>query len=254
MRIKKPIKDIKIGDKIVGVDGNLHNVVALTPIHIPHRMFNVCFTNGSVECSDTHEWGYWDKGNLLIKDTLSIYNNLDYFKQFVFGKEEDGIKLEYITEITPKEVMCITTDAPYNLFKIFTNMENPIFTKNCGNRVFCGKATETGASKVALDNLLAMTVDDTYKGAGVFQAGGASDARFLRFYFTEEDSLQDYYAKRGLDPLGYSKYDSATNHSTSAIDENEELELNRNEEVFTFEIDEESIEIDHTKEQEWREV
>lgn len=130
-----------------------------------------------------------------------------------------------------------------------------ILRGNLGNRLFCGKAPEAGMSMVTLDNTLATTVDNTHPGAGIFQAGGASDAKFLRFYFSKFSDLEDYYSVRGLDSKGYSKYDTVGEDLTNIPDSlSGEIVIEKQHNQVKVEIDDESVILDRRKDQEWTEV
>lgn len=119
-------------------------------------------------------------------------------------------------------------------------------------RAFCGRATETGASLVALDNNLATTIDSTYPGMGIVQSGGKNE--FIRYYFSKFEDLEEYYQQRGLDELGYSPIDSEFSGNSQLEDLDGEIEITVNRDKSKYEFEKNSVEIDNREEQDWREV
>ena len=248
----KKIKDIKTGDKILGTDNKYHKVLDITPITIPSRMFEIEFSNGKVKCSFNHQWTYWINDLDFTVDTLSLFEDLLYYKEndCYFGKKEDKITLLSIKEIEPEEVLCITTDTSDGLFKIFTDKMRSIFTHNCTFRCFCGRASESGASLVALDNTLATTVDNSKPGAGIIQSAG--NPVFVRYYFSKFEDIDDYYKKRGLDELGYGPGHSENELVLENLGGEEEI-MTSSEDV-SFEFEKEKAVIDKRENQNWEEI
>lgn len=113
--MKKKLRDVKIGDKVIGYDGKPHTVLDLTPIHLPLRMFLLTFDNGKVKCSWNHQWHYYINELKYITDTLNIFDDFEYFQTVDFC----GSKLLSIQEIKPEPVRCITTDTEDSLFVIY---------------------------------------------------------------------------------------------------------------------------------------
>ena len=148
--MKKKIKDVKIGDKIVGTDNKPYDVIDVTDIHIPNNTYEIEFTNGKVRCSDTHEWNIWfSEDRFYTINTETIFLTQDFLKKLnvIIGKYEDGIGINSVKEIDNTEVRCITTNSPDHQFLIYTDSGDRIFTHNCGlsdlwatiNRVNCGE-------------------------------------------------------------------------------------------------------------------
>ena len=122
--MKKSIKDIKKGDKIMGTDGKWHKVVAVTPIRTPYKMYELTFSDGgTIKCSDTHQWNLYINDKMVTVDTMGMQVNFDIYKGCHIGTSE-GPTFENIKEIPPEPVMCITTDSKDSQFLIYTNMEN----------------------------------------------------------------------------------------------------------------------------------
>lgn len=125
-----------------------------------------------------------------------------------------------------------------------------VIRSNCGYRAFCGRATESGASLVALDNTLATTVDNTYPGAGIVQSAG--NPAFVRYYFSKFSDIDEYYRKRGLDSLGYDPNKGEQELVLENLEGTEDISA-VNEEV-KFEFEDEGVSIDKRQDQIWEEL
>lgn len=117
--MQKRIIDVKIGDKIKGTDGKWHKVIDKTEVKYPFRMFEVSFSNGVIKCSDTHQWNIFINGREYTVDTLELFTNFDWCKDFPIGTLT-GPKFKSIREIEPEPVICITTSAKDSQFMIYT--------------------------------------------------------------------------------------------------------------------------------------
>lgn len=255
--LKVSIRDVKIGDKILGTDNQYYDVIDKTPVHIPTKVYSISFTNGNVICSDTHQWTIHTSDNSYsyVTESEDLFRNKDWFieNDIHFGRYEDDIKLLDVSLVEQTECVCITTNSPDNQFLIYTDSGNPIYTHNCGFRAFCGRATETGASLVALDNNLATTIDSTYPGMGIVQSGGKNE--FIRYYFSKFEDLEDYYKQRGLDELGYSPLDADYTGADAVVEDLEgEIEITVPRDKTEFEFEEDRVEIDNRDDQKWGEV
>lgn len=255
--MKKRIADVKIGDKILGTDGNYYEVIDKTPVHIPTKVYSISFTNGNVICSDTHQWTVHTSDNSYsyVTEAEDLFINQDWYirNEIRFGRYEDDITLLDVSLVEQTECVCITTNSPDSQFLIYTDRRNPIYTHNCGFRGFCGRANETGASMVALDNNLATTIDSTYPGMGIVQSGGKNE--FIRYYFSKFEDLEDYYKKRGLDELGYSPLDADYTGADAVVEDLEgEIEITVSRDKTEFEFEEDRVEIDNRDDQKWGEV
>ena len=115
----KPISELTKRDKIRTIDNKWSRVQGVTEEHIPNRMFRITFSNGYVECSDTHQWSY-TLNSTFVTDTLDLFENKSWYvdNNVKFGRVEDNVTLLDIEEIEPKAVKCITTKAKDNLFEI----------------------------------------------------------------------------------------------------------------------------------------
>jgi len=115
----KPISELTKRDKIRTIDNKWSRVHGVTEEHIPNRMFRITFSNGYVECSDTHQWSY-TLNSTFVTDTLDLFENKSWYidNNVKFGRVEDNVTLLDVEEIEPKAVKCITTKAKDNLFEI----------------------------------------------------------------------------------------------------------------------------------------
>lgn len=123
--MKKPIKDVKIGDKVLGTDGKWHKVVDKTEIKIPYKMYKLIFSNGSVKCSDTHQWNIFVNDKMYTIDAEGLFQEFDFYKDRHIGSI-DGPTLVKIEQIEPEPVQCITTNAKDHQFAIYVNDTNTI--------------------------------------------------------------------------------------------------------------------------------
>lgn len=117
--MKKPIKDVKIGDKVLGTDGKWHKVIDKTEIKMPFKMYEITFSNGKIKCSDTHQWNVYIDKKMYTIDSMAIEQEFDFYKGRHVGTI-DGPTIVSIKEIPPEPVQCITTDAKDNQFVIYT--------------------------------------------------------------------------------------------------------------------------------------
>lgn len=134
--LKVSIRDVKIGDKILGTDNQYYDVIDKTPVHIPTKVYSISFTNGNVICSDTHQWTIHTSDNSYsyVTESEDLFRNKDWFieNDIHFGRYEDDIKLLDVSLVEQTECVCITTNSPDNQFLIYTDSGNPIYTHNCG--------------------------------------------------------------------------------------------------------------------------
>ena len=47
--MQKTIKDVKIGDKILGTDNKWHRVIDKTEVKIPYKMYKITFSNFNIK-------------------------------------------------------------------------------------------------------------------------------------------------------------------------------------------------------------
>lgn len=117
--MKKPIKDVKIGDKVLGTDGKWHKVVGKTPVKLSYDMYEITFSNGKVKCTSTHQWNVYINDKMYIIDTGAIFSEFDFYKDMHVGTI-DGPTILQIKKSDPELVQCITVDSKDHQFKIFT--------------------------------------------------------------------------------------------------------------------------------------
>ena len=121
--MKKRIADVKVGDYIMGSDGEWHRVIAKTEAKLPYKMYEVTFSNGVVKCSDTHQWNVFINGKEYTIDTMAIATEFDFYKDRPVGSE-DGATIVSIREIPKELVQCITTDTKDGQFLIYAEEQS----------------------------------------------------------------------------------------------------------------------------------
>ena len=118
----KKVEDVKIGDKLIGSDGNPTTVMAVYPQKDKKKVWRIYFKDGRVaECCEEHLWTYLNNNELLTSPLKDIYKNFN--KQIYIPILERGYKIfisiEKIEETDRYEWMtCFTVDAPDALFCI----------------------------------------------------------------------------------------------------------------------------------------
>lgn len=118
----KKVEDVKVGDKLIGSDGNPTTVLAVHPQKDKKKVWRIYFKDGKVaECCEEHLWTYLNGNELLTSPLKDIYKNFN--KQIYIPTLERGYKIfisiEKIEETDRYEWMtCFTVDAPDALFCI----------------------------------------------------------------------------------------------------------------------------------------
>lgn len=132
----KLLRDITLEDKVFGTDNTFHSISDITPTHTPKTVYRITFTNGSVTCSDVHQWTVQNKDNTYeyVTETEDLFINKDWYieNEIRFGRYEDNIRLVGVSKVPTVECACITTDSLDSQFLIYTDDGNKIFTHNCG--------------------------------------------------------------------------------------------------------------------------
>lgn len=132
----KLLRDITLEDKVFGTDNTFHSILDITPTHTPKTVYRITFTNGSVTCSDVHQWTVQNKDNTYeyVTETEDLFINKDWYieNEIRFGRYEDNIRLVGVSKVPTVECACITTDSLDSQFLIYTDDGNKIFTHNCG--------------------------------------------------------------------------------------------------------------------------
>ena len=118
--MKKAIKDVQVGDKILGTDGKWHKVIDKTEVKYPFRMFEVSFSNGVIKCSDTHQWNVFVNGKMYTTDAEGLFQEFEFYKGVHIGTA-DGPTLVDIKKSDPELVQCITTNAKDHQFAIYAD-------------------------------------------------------------------------------------------------------------------------------------
>lgn len=117
--MKKAIRDIQIGDLVLGTDGKFHKVIDKTKAKLSYNMYEIEFSNGKIRCSNTHQWNVYINGKMYTIDAEGIYQEFDWYKGRHVGIK-NGPTIISIKKIEPEVVQCITTDAPDHQFAIYT--------------------------------------------------------------------------------------------------------------------------------------
>lgn len=132
----KLLRDITLKDKVFGTDNKFHSILNITPTHTPKTVYRITFTNGSITCSDVHQWTVQNKDNSYgyVTETEDLFINQDWYieNEIRFGRYEDNIRLVEISKVPTVDCACITTNSPDSQFLIYTDTGNKIFTHNCG--------------------------------------------------------------------------------------------------------------------------
>lgn len=139
-----------------------------------------------------------------------------------------------------------------NLFDLLTLQSRKIITHNCQERLVCGQLGSI-ASRMALGDNQATTIDGTHKGAGMVSSQGIVSN--IQYYFEEQKWITDWYRKRGLTDYGYEVGEDPNEEiDPSSIDlgEDEDIEITENKTNIDFNGIHK--EVDHTKAQKFEEI
>lgn len=235
--IEIPIGEIQEGDLVFCPDGKWHEIEVLP---IQNKCFYKLTTSaGTVRCSYDHYWVLYKDGKRQELSTSEIYGILDELKGWNIGVE-DGATLLDLEMLEEGECRCISVkDSDDHQFLIFTEEGNPIFTRNCQARIVCGQLGST-ASKMALGNHLATTIDGDHKGAGIVSINNVKTN--CQYYFAKPEWIENWYADRGFDKNGYPIGDyEVTDEEISLGDDDEELVIGNNNQHFEFEDNEKDV-------------
>lgn len=117
--MKKTIKDVQLGDLVMGTDGRWHKVIEKTAVKLSYNMYEITFSNGKIKCSNTHQWNVFINDKMYTIDAEGIFQEFEFYKNRHVGTIEGPIILN-IKKIEPEYVQCITTDADDHQFAIYT--------------------------------------------------------------------------------------------------------------------------------------
>lgn len=247
------IGDIKPGDQVMGTDGQWHDVEIL-PIHTPESMFSISLENGTIKCSGDHMWTLFDANThkSIVLETKVIYENMNWLMECNWG-DINGPKMVEIKSINPIPSRCISIkDSDDMLFEIFTDDGKSVFTHNCQQRLICGQLGSI-ASRMALDDNQATTIDGTHKGAGMVKAQGIVSN--IQYYFEQQKWIEKWFTDRGLTKQGWEPTEdpnAAIDPNSIDLGEDEEITIAKNKTVMDFQ--DIHKEIDNTKSQKFEEV
>lgn len=127
-----------------------------------------------------------------------------------------------------------------------------IFTHNCGARLVCGRLGSV-ASRMALDDNQATTIDGTRKGAGIVKSQG--EVTHVQYYFEEQKWIKKWFTDRGLTENGYMPGEDPSQQvdpSELNFGEDEDFSISRDKTKIDFA----GVyrEVDHTQDQKFKEV
>ena len=127
-----------------------------------------------------------------------------------------------------------------------------IFTHNCGQRLVCGRLGSI-ASRMALDDNQATTIDGTRKGAGIIKSQG--EVAHIQYYFAIQKWIEEWFMARGLTKKGYMKGenpDDMENPDDINFGDDEDLKISRTKTNIDF--NKVHREVDHTQDQKFEEI
>ena len=149
-------------------------------------------------------------------------------------------------------VMELNEKELYEMLIIGTLPTNSVLTHNCMQRLVCGQLGSV-ASRMALDNMQATTIDGRHKGAGMVKAQGIIS--HIQYYFEETNWITDWFTSRGMTNKGYDISEdpnAAVDPLTIDLGEDEDISISEKKTVIEF--DSIKKEIDNTKDQHFDEV
>ena len=137
------------------------------------------------------------------------------------------------------------------LFKLLTINKRKIFTHNCQQRLICGQLGSI-ASRMALDDNQATTIDGTHKGAGMVKAQGIVSN--IQYYFEDPVWIEKWFKKRGLTSKGWEPGEDPNDLDYSKIDLGEDEDISINEDKTEIDFNGIHREIDNTKDQKFEQL
>ncbi len=257
--------DLQPGDKVLCADGRWHEVEAL-PVHVPDKMFAITFIKNGVEakvkCSGTHLWTLYNTvGQSVTLETTAIYEQLQWLETFTVGENLSGIYIKDVKRIKPEPVRCLHIKGLVNegspddlLFEVVAEGKNgksfTVLTHNCMERLICGQLGSV-ASRMALDDNQATTIDGKHKGAGMIKAQGIVSN--VQYYFEQQKWLNKWFTDRGMTESGWDPKEVGS-ESPESIDlgEDEDLSIDENQTVIEFNGTERIV--DNNKDQRFEEI
>lgn len=127
-----------------------------------------------------------------------------------------------------------------------------VFTHNCQQRMICGPLGSV-ASRMALDDNQATTINGEHKGAGMVKAQGV--IQNVQYYFEEQDWIKEWYRDRGLTDLGYDPKDLEREDPMEDFDMGErEEDISIQKQTTHMEFNGLEKDIDNTRDQKFKEV
>lgn len=185
------------------------------------------------------------------EDYKEIYTNIESEKYKIENNEcaERKERKEYYSSTERKEGW-ISCEELYDLMEL---SEEAVYTHNCMERLVCGQLGSI-ASRMALDNQDATTIDGRHKGAGIVKA--QSVIQHIQYYFEQQKAIEKWFTERGMDSKGYDPLDKKSNvvdpDSIDFGDDEEEITIQNKKTVIEFQ--DIHKEIDNNKDQKFNEV
>ena len=252
MKYKK-ISELNENDKTFGTDGQFHPIK--TPFKVETMQGYVLETSdGNVVCSGDHLWNICKDSLLSVMTTKNLFDlfnyGINYFKDRNVGTPTGPLLLG-VRKIGLIEAVCITTEAKDAQFEILTDKRKPIFTHNCRQRMVCGRL-DSVASRMALGNQQATTIDSNHKGAGMTSSDGTINT--VQYYFENQKWIEDWFTERGLTEKGWEigQDPNVLDEEVDLGDDDEDISIEQKTTVIDFAG--EHAEVDKTKEQKFEEI
>lgn len=261
--------ELQDGDLVFCSDGQWHKIKVLS-VQTPKFMFKLHFKKDGnekeyiVDCSGDHMWTLYNGSSPIVVETETIFYNLDFISNFHVGVTNSGIHVVNIEQIEPVESRCIHIidlinegDPKYLLFEVNAKSSDgdilPVMTHNCMEKIVCGQLGGV-ASRMALDNMDATTIDGKHKGAGIVKAQGVIS--HIQYYFEQVSWLWNWFKDRGMTEKGY----DPNGVEEDEIDPNE-IDLGDDDEEFTIETNTTTMdfagihkEIDNSQDQKFSQI
>lgn len=157
---------------------------------------------------------------------------------------------EMLVEINGEKI--VVNKSYLEMLKNGTLENLGVLTHNCGQRLVCGRLGSI-ASRMALDDQQACTIDGKRKGAGIIKSQG--EVAHIQYYFTLQKWITDWFLARGLTAKGYMPGEDPNEQidpDTIDFGEDEDLNVERNKTNIDFSGM--HREIDNTQDQKFDEV
>lgn len=127
-----------------------------------------------------------------------------------------------------------------------------LLTHNCGCRLVCGRLG-TIASRMALDDNQATTIDGTRKGAGIIKSQG--EIAHIQYYFALQKWIVEWFESHGLTKFGYEPgEDPNIPVDPNSLDFGEDEDISISRDKTNIDFSGLHREVDHTQDQKFQQV